>query len=91
MANRTSFKAALCAALLALSTSAPANTQEDPLFDKLDVDMDGFISRTEAVKEPRVAERFETLDSNKDDRLDKLEFEALQVQDKPLPEPAPTP
>jgi len=91
MANRTSYKATLCAALLALATAAAANTQEDPLFDKLDVDMDGFISRTEAVKEPRVAERFETLDNNKDDRLDKLEFEALQMQDKPLPEPAPTP
>src|SRR5690606_41587234 len=61
MATRTSFKATLCAALLALATAAAANTQEDPLFDKLDVDMDGFISRTEAVKEPRVAERFEKI------------------------------
>lgn len=90
MPNR-SFKTALGAALLVLATGVGANTQEDPLFDKLDADMDGFVSRAEALKDRLIAERFDTLDTNKDDQLDKVEFEAVGSHEKKEPEPSPGP
>jgi hypothetical protein len=74
----------LSATLLAAPAYADATStqQEDPLFDKLDTDLDGFISRAESSKDQRVAERFERLDLNQDDRLDKVEFEVLNTIDK---------
>ena len=82
--------ALLLAALLAGSGYADVGSvqQEDPLFDKLDTDLDGFISRAESSKDQRVAERFERLDVNQDDRLDKIEFEAFNTIDK-TPKPTP--
>jgi len=78
------------AALLTTPAYADVNStqQEDPLFDKLDTDLDGFISRAESSKDQRVAERFERLDVNQDDRLDKIEFEAFNTIDK-TPKPTP--
>lgn len=79
---------------LALLLGAPAyadiglTQQEDPLFDKLDTDRDGFISRTESSEDQRIAERFERLDVNNDDRLDKAEFGSLEEIDK-APKPTP--
>lgn len=91
MLNQPSFKAALCAALLTFASGVSANTQEDPLFDKLDADMDGFVSRAEALKDRRIAERFNTLDTNQDEQLDKIEFEAVGPHEKKEPEPTPGP
>lgn len=79
----------LCFLALLFAGAAWANTQEDPLFDRLDTDLDGFISRTEAVEDRRVAERFDALDTNRDERLDKIEFEALDALDKRNPQPSP--
>lgn len=80
----------LLAALLAgpVYADVRGTQQEDPLFDKLDDDADGFVSRSEANKDQRVTERFEQLDVNQDDRLDKIEFEALNTIDK-TPKPGP--
>ena len=90
MTRRSLLKAALLAVLLQGAPVA-ANTQEDPLFDKLDADMDGFISRAEALKDRRVAERFDSLDTNQDEQLDKIEFEAVGSHEKKEPEPTPGP
>ena len=81
-------RALLC--LLLFACGVAGADQEDPLFDKLDADQDDFISRAEAVKDARIAKRFEQLDINKDDRLDKAEFEASLVPER-TPDPAPAP
>lgn len=39
----------------------------------MDTDGDGLISRAEAARHPRLAEKFDTLDANKDGRLDATE------------------
>lgn len=73
--------------LLSAVPSVEATQQKDPLFDKLDVDQDRFISRAEASKDERVSERFDALDLNRDDQLDEVEFEALN---EPVRPPQPT-
>ncbi|MBX6392605.1 MAG: hypothetical protein IRY96_03965 [Burkholderiales bacterium] len=89
MAKRP-FAATLGAGLLAFALAiARADTEEDPLFDRLDADMDGFLSRTEAARDKELAQRFERLDLNRDGRLDKLEFEAQKEERKPAPQPTP--
>lgn len=47
------------------ATPQPANAAKM----KLDANNDGVIDRTEAAKHPRLAERFDALDKNKDGRL----------------------
>ena len=44
-------------------------------FKKLDTDGDGKVSRTEAAAQPRFAERFDTMDANRDGVLDRSDRE----------------
>lgn len=43
-------------------------------FKRLDTDGDGYISRTEALKDPEVVRTFRRADANKDGRLDLDEY-----------------
>lgn len=56
--------------------------QADALFARLDADADGFISRSEAAQAQGVAQRLAKFDSNKDGRLDKIEFAAMLAAEK---------
>lgn len=60
----------------------PGRGHGDPLA-KLDADKDGRISREEAKADPRLAERFEKMDVNKDGYFDKAdrELRARQYRD----------
>jgi hypothetical protein len=47
---------------------------------KLDADKDGRISRAEAAGAPKFAERFDTMDANKDGFVDRADFQARMAQ-----------
>ncbi len=69
------YLAALAAVSLSLGAAgafaAPADGAAKPQPRvQLDADGDGTISRAEAAKAPRLAERFDQLDKNRDGRLD---------------------
>lgn len=49
-------------------------------FDKLDQDSDGRISKAEAATAPKFAERFDTMDANKDGFVDRADREAAMKQ-----------
>lgn len=75
-----------CGAALAQSSPPPASGEhrggegrggERPGFERFDINNDGFIDKKEAEKlPPRMAERLPTLDTNKDGRVSKDEFQA---------------
>lgn len=71
MPRKTLLTLAVLTALTAGSTFAA--TQSDatpkPQWASLDTNQDGAIDRAEAAAMPRLAERFDTLDKNKDGRL----------------------
>ena len=62
---------AACLAVAGLVMAAPqtAPSSASPARMKLDANNDGAIDRAEAAKHPRLAERFDQLDANKDGRL----------------------
>ncbi len=60
------------AALAAPPAPSAEAPQRRPMM-KLDTNNDGVIDRAEAARHPRMAEKFDTLDSNKDGRLDASE------------------
>ena len=63
--------AAACLAVAGLAMAAPQTTPAaaSSAKVKLDANNDGAIDRAEAAKHPRLAERFDQLDANKDGRL----------------------
>lgn len=67
------------AVLLAVGTAAaaalaqtPTTPQERPM--RADTNNDGYIDRSEAAAMPRLAERFDTMDADKDGRLSRQEM-----------------
>ncbi|ALP54028.1 hypothetical protein Tel_13300 [Candidatus Tenderia electrophaga] len=55
-------------------------TPKDPQdYSRLDLDGDGYISKREAQTNPSLAEKFETLDSNQDQRVDEGEFARFEA------------
>ena len=50
----------------------------DDTFTKLDSDKDGMVSKKEASKNKDLAAKWDTLDSNKDGKLDQGEFAAFE-------------
>jgi hypothetical protein len=53
------------------------------VLDSLDSDGDGFVSRSEASRNPSVAGKFDVIDSNKDGRLSREELAAMAGARKP--------
>ncbi len=47
------------------------------LWETLDIDRDGFISKNEAAASKQIFDKWDSLDSNKDEKLDKVEFSKL--------------
>jgi len=64
---------------LALGTGAAlaadtAKKDNDPGFNKLDTNNDGYLSRSEAAKNPYLAKRFKEADGNNDGKLSRMEY-----------------
>ena len=56
--------------------SAPAGGD---VFTKLDADKDGMVSKKEASKNKSLTAKWDTLDTNKDGKLDQGEFAAFEA------------
>jgi len=48
--------------------------KNDPGFNKLDSNNDGYLSRTEAAKNPTLAKNFKQADKNGDGKLSRTEY-----------------
>lgn len=57
---------------------AAAQAHKGEMMDKLDTDGDGFISKDEAAKFPRLAAAFDKLDTNHDGKLSPEELAAAK-------------
>ena len=81
----------LVAAALALAVGAGYAADEhigkdksknDPGFNALDKNHDGYLSRTEAAANPALAKKFKEADKNGDGKLSRVEYlEAMTKQD----------
>ncbi|MBV9188903.1 MAG: EF-hand domain-containing protein [Betaproteobacteria bacterium] len=57
-------------------------TKGDPGFNALDKNNDGYLSRTEAAKNPTLAKKFKQVDKNGDGKISRMEYlEAMTAQD----------
>ena len=52
---------------------------EDAVFNALDKNHDGYISPTEATALPELAQSYSLLDSNRDGRIDRVEFRVVMA------------
>ena len=61
---------------LALGTGAAlaADKKDDPGFNKLDKNNDGYLSRSEAAKNPYLAKHFKEADKDGDGKLSRTEY-----------------
>ena len=60
------------------STGAAGGSAGGDVFTKLDSDKDGMVSKKEASKNKDLASKWDTLDTNKDGKLDQGEFAAFE-------------
>jgi len=68
---------------LALGTGAALaadKAKDDPGFNKLDANNDGYLSRSEAAKNPYLAKRFKEADKNGDGKLSRTEYLAVMTK-----------
>ena len=78
----------LVAAALALAVGSAyaedkiGKDENDPGFNALDKNKDGYLSRTEAAGNPTLAKKFKQADKNGDGKLSRMEYlEAMTKQD----------
>lgn len=64
-------------------SAAPAPGASGDTFTKLDADKDGMVSKKEASRNKDLASKWDTLDSNKDGKLDQGEFAAFESGSSP--------
>jgi Ca2+-binding EF-hand superfamily protein len=69
----SSFALAMSSALAA-DTKKDAKKDNDPGFNKLDKNNDGYLSRTEASKNPYLVKHFKEADKNGDGKLSRTEY-----------------
>jgi hypothetical protein len=62
--------------IAALSIPAMAGTVELPLFEQIDADKDGLVSKAEAGASAQLAALFDTLDTDADGQLSLAEYKA---------------
>lgn len=55
------------------------NKAHQRVFQKLDTNNDGVISREEAKRDPGLADHFSQVDHNKDRKIEKGEFSAFEL------------
>ena len=65
---------------LAADTKKDAKADNDPGFNKLDKNNDGYLSRSEASKNPYLVKHFKEADKNGDGKLSRTEY--LQIMTK---------
>jgi len=58
--------------------STSSATGSGDVFTKLDADKDGMVSKKEASKNKDLTSKWDTLDTNKDGKLDQGEFAAFE-------------
>ena len=81
MNRKTLLMLAVLAALsagTALAATAPASDSNGAPRAKLDTNGDGAIDRSEAARSPRLADRFDELDKNKDGKLSREEMAQMR-------------
>ena len=61
------------------STGSSSASGSSDAFAKLDADKDGMVSKKEAAKDKSVTAKWDTLDTNKDGKLDPGEFAAFEA------------
>ena len=61
-------------AALAADKAKADKANNDPGFNKLDANNDGYLSRSEAAKNPYLAKRFKEADKNGDGKLSRTEY-----------------
>jgi len=59
--------------------STPPAAGTGDAFTKLDSDKDGMVSKKEASKNKELTSKWDTLDTNKDGKLDQGEFAAFEA------------
>ena len=72
-------------------SAAPSGgaTGTGDVFTKLDSDKDGMVSKKEASKNKDLTSKWDTLDTNKDGKLDQGEFAAFETAPSSGSSPAP--
>jgi len=70
------------AAALALGAGSALaeRPKNDPGFNKLDSNRDGYLSRVEAAKNPTLAKGFKAADKNGDGKLSRAEYLAVMTK-----------
>jgi EF hand domain-containing protein len=67
------------------SSAAPSAAPSGDVFTKLDADKDGMVSKKEASKNKDLTSKWDTLDTNKDGKLDQGEFAAFETSGTTTP------
>lgn len=66
-------------------SSTTSSATSNDAFIKLDTDKDGVVSKKEAAKNKALAAKWDTLDTNKDGKLDQGEFAAFEASGSSAP------
>ena len=72
--------AGFASAALAGAGSDGMKQSADEMYNQMDANGDGYISVDEATANPQLAEKFKSLDTNSDNRLDQGEFAQFEAQ-----------
>lgn len=69
----------IAAFALGLCVAGGLGAEEVKMFEDLDADSDGYISKTEAMAQKSIAKNWMKADKDKDGRLDISEFSAFEA------------